>query len=38
MFNEAVNQILQGVEQGIVTPEEVDSLQKAITVGLPAPP
>ena len=33
MFNEAVNQIMQGIEQGIVTPEEVENLQKAITAG-----
>ena len=33
MFNEAVNLIMQGIEQGIVTPEEVENLQKAITAG-----
>lgn len=33
MFNEAVNSIMQGIEQGIVTPEEVENLQKAITAG-----
>ena len=33
MFNEAVNQIMQGIEQGIVTPDEVENLQKAITAG-----
>ncbi len=33
MFNEAVNQILQGIEQGIVSPEEVENLHKAITAG-----
>lgn len=33
MFNESVNQILQGIEQGIVTPEDVNNLQKAITAG-----
>jgi len=33
MFNEAVNQILQGIEQGLVTPDDVDNLQKAITAG-----
>lgn len=33
MFNEAVNQILQGIEQGIVTPDEAENLQKAITAG-----
>jgi hypothetical protein len=33
MFNEAVNQIMQGIEQGIVTPEDVENLQKAITAG-----
>lgn len=33
MFNEAVNQIQQGLEQGIVTPAEMEALQKAITAG-----
>lgn len=33
MFNEAVNSIMQGIEQGIVTPEEVENLQKAISAG-----
>ena len=33
MFNEAVNQIQQGLEQGLVTAEEVEALQKAITAG-----
>ena len=33
MFNEAVNNIQQGIEQGIVSPEEVENLQKAITAG-----
>jgi len=33
MFNEAVNQIMQGIEQGIVTPEDVENLQKAISAG-----
>jgi hypothetical protein len=33
MFNEAVNQIMQGIEQGIATPEDIESLQKAITAG-----
>lgn len=33
MFNEAVNQISQGLEQGLVTAEEVENLQKAITAG-----
>jgi hypothetical protein len=33
MFNEAVNSIMQGIEQGVVTPEEVENLQKAITAG-----
>ena len=33
MFNEAVNNIKQGIEQGIVSPEEVENLQKAITAG-----
>jgi hypothetical protein len=33
MFNEAVNNIQQGIEQGIVSPEELEALQKAITAG-----
>jgi hypothetical protein len=33
MFNEAVNSIMQGIEQGLVTPEDVENLQKAITAG-----
>ena len=33
MFNEAVNSIMSGIEQGVVTPEEVENLQKAITAG-----
>jgi hypothetical protein len=33
MFNEAVNSIMQGIEQGIVTPDDVENLQKAITAG-----
>lgn len=33
MFNEAVNQILQGIEQGLVTPDDVENLQKSITAG-----
>lgn len=33
MFNEAVNSIMQGLEQGLVTPQEVENLQKAITAG-----
>ena len=33
MFNEAVNQIMQGIEQGVLTPQEVENLQKAITAG-----
>lgn len=33
MFNEAVNQILQGIEQGVLTPDDVENLQKAITAG-----
>jgi hypothetical protein len=32
-FNEAVNQIMQGIEQGLVTPDDVENLQKAITAG-----
>ena len=33
MFNEAVNSIMQGIEQGLVTPDDVENLQKAITAG-----
>lgn len=33
MFNEAINSILQGIEQGVVTPDDVENLQKAITAG-----
>jgi len=33
MFNEAVNSIMQGIEQGVLTPDDVDNLQKAITAG-----
>ena len=33
MFNDAVNQIEQGLEQGLVTPQEMENLQKAITAG-----
>src|SRR5574343_609971 len=33
MFNEAVNSIMQGIEQGIVTPDDVENLQKAISAG-----
>ena len=33
MFNEVVNQISEGIEQGLVTAEEVQELQKAITAG-----
>jgi hypothetical protein len=32
-MNEQINQILQGIEQGIVTPEDVEALNKAITAG-----
>jgi len=32
-FNEAVNSIMQGIEQGLVTPDEVENLTKAITAG-----
>ncbi len=32
-MNEMVNQILQGIEQGVVTPEDIESLNKAITAG-----
>lgn len=33
MINDQVNSILNGLEQGLVTPEEVESLNKAITAG-----
>jgi len=33
MYSENVNQILQGIEQGIVSPEDVEALNKAITAG-----
>jgi hypothetical protein len=33
MQNETVNQITQGLEQGIVSPSEVEALNKAITAG-----
>jgi len=33
MFNEAVNSIMQGIEQGVLTPDDVDNLQKAISAG-----
>lgn len=33
MYSENVNQILQGIEQGLVTPEDVEALNKAITAG-----
>lgn len=33
MNNDAVNQIVSGLEQGIVSPEEIDALNKAITAG-----
>lgn len=33
MFTDAVNNIMQGVEQGIVSPAEIESLQKALTAG-----
>jgi len=32
-MNEMVNQILNGIEQGIVSPEDIESLNKAITAG-----
>jgi hypothetical protein len=32
-MNEHLNSILQGIEQGIVTPEEIESLNKAIAAG-----
>ena len=31
--NDAVNQIVQGLEQGIVSPDEIEALNKAITAG-----
>ena len=33
MNNDAVNQIVSGLEQGIVSPEEIDALNKAISAG-----
>lgn len=33
MINEQVNSILSGIEQGLVTPEEVEALHKALTAG-----
>lgn len=33
MFNEHINQIMSGLEQGLVSAEEVENLQKAITAG-----
>lgn len=33
MFNDSVNNIMQGIEQGILTPDEVENLQKAISAG-----
>lgn len=33
MINEQVNAILSGLQQGLVTPEEVEALNKAITAG-----
>jgi hypothetical protein len=33
MFNEAVNSIMQGIEQGVLTPDDVENLQKAIAAG-----
>ena len=32
-MNEKVNQILGGIEQGLVSPEDIDALNKAITAG-----
>ena len=32
-MNDSLNSILQGIEQGIVTPEEIESLNKAIVAG-----
>src|SRR6185369_10744146 len=32
-MNEMVNQILQGIEQGLVTPEDIEALNKAISAG-----
>lgn len=33
MFNESVNQIMQGIEQGVISPSDLENLQKAITAG-----
>jgi hypothetical protein len=33
MYNDAVNQILQGLDQGLVTAADVENLNKAITAG-----
>lgn len=33
MFNEAINQLMSGVEQGVVTPDQIESLQKALSAG-----
>jgi hypothetical protein len=33
MFNDAVNQLMQGIEQGVVTPDEIEALSKALTAG-----
>jgi len=33
MINDQVNSILNGLEQGLVTPEEIETLNKAITAG-----
>ena len=33
MYNESVNQILNGLEQGIVSQDEIEALNKAITAG-----
>lgn len=33
MYQDSVNSILQGIEQGIVSPEDIESLNKAITAG-----
>ena len=33
MFNEHLTQIMSGLEQGLVSPEEVEALQKALSAG-----
>ena len=33
MYTESINQIMQGIEQGVMTPADLDNLQKAISAG-----